>query len=167
MPKPTTGRVSHAPRGESRATSAKDQPRQAASQGSAKRGPRRLSTEEENQRNVAILMTSVFSGISLLAATIVLATAGTLVMDVVRRVADGPLSAEIGFALGLALATALAVFLLRRYATSIKRRSANLYRGIWIGTLSALVIIVFMAFLPQVVFPQYCPPGAICQGGAP
>ena len=141
MPKPTTGRV----------TRAAEPPSQ------------QLSAKELDDRNVAILMTAVFTGIALLVATIVLAAVGTLGMDVLNRLADGPLTAEVGFAIGLALAMVVIAVLLRRFAAPIRRRSPNLYRGAWIGTIGALIVIVFMAYLPQVAFPQYCPPGAICQ----
>ena len=57
---------------------------------------------------------------------------------------------------------AVIAWALRRYADRIRARSTNLYRGAWIGSVAALVIIVLMAYLPQVAFPQYCPPGQIC-----
>lgn len=142
MPKPTTGRVSPAPE-----------------------PARRLTAEEEDQRNVDILMTAIFTGIALIAATVLLASAGSLGIHLLNQVADGPLTAEVGFGLGLGLAAITLGLVLRRFAERIKRRSANLYRGAWIGLIGALVIIAFMAYLPQVAFPQYCPPGAICRAG--
>jgi len=121
-----------------------------------------MSAKEEDQRNVDILMTAIFSGVALIVATVLLASGGSLGMLLLKQVANGPLTAEVGFGIGL-VATGVALgLLLRRFADRIKRRSANLYRGAWIGLIGALVIIAFMAYLPQVAFPQYCPPGAIC-----
>ena len=54
MPKPTTGRVMH-----------------------AAEPPHQATATELDERNVAILMTAVFTGIALLFATTVLAAAGT------------------------------------------------------------------------------------------
>ena len=102
MPKPTTGRVTHA----------------------AEPPSQQLSAKELDDRNVAILMTAVFTGIALLVATIVLAAVGTLGMDVLNRLADGPLTAEVGFAIGLALAMVVIAVLLRRFAGLRRRQGA-------------------------------------------
>ena len=75
------------------------------------------------------------------------------------------LGAKIGLGIGLALGMAGIAWGLRRYAERIRARSTNLYRGAWIGSVAALVIIVLMAYVPQVAFPQYCPPGQLCVGG--
>jgi uncharacterized membrane protein len=110
------------------------------------------------------LMTSVFTGVGLVIATIILATTGTLMLALGRSLA-GSAGARVGLGVGL-LVGALAIgWALRRFAARMRARSANLYRGAWIGSVAALVIIVLMAYFPQVVFPQYCPPGQICTGG--
>ena len=133
MAKPTTGRVEHVPE------------------------------PDPDQMAADTLMTSVFSGICLIAATIVLA--------VVRRwsrAGRGPSDRQRDLArssasrVGLALGMAVIAWALRRYADRIRARSNNLYRGAWIGSVAALAIIVLMYFLPQVAIPQYCPPGKVC-----
>lgn len=131
MAKPTTGRVEHVPE------------------------------PDPDQMAADTLMTSVFSGISLIAATVILGLFGALGLAAGRSVADFH-GARVGLGLGLALGMALIVWALRRYADQIRARSTNLYRGAWIGSVAALVIIVLMAYLPQVAFPQYCPPGQVC-----
>ena len=131
MAKPTTGRVEHVPE------------------------------PDPDQMAADTLMTSVFSGISLIAATVVLGLFGSMALAAGRSVA-GTVGAKVGLGLGLALGMAVIAWALRRYADRIRARSLNLYRGAWIGSVAALVIIVLMAYLPQVAFPQYCPPGQIC-----
>ena len=131
MAKPTTGRVEHVPE------------------------------PDPDQMAADTLMTSVFSGISLIVATVVLGLFGAMGLAAGRSVAD-TVGAKVGFGLGLALGMAVIVWALRRYAERIRARSTNLYRGAWIGSVASLVIIVLMAYLPQVAFPQYCPPGQIC-----
>ena len=131
MAKPTTGRVEHVPE------------------------------PDPDQMAADTLMTSVFSGISLIVATVVLGSFGAMGLAAGRSVADS-VGAKVGLGLGLALGMAIMAWALHRYADRIRARSANLYRGAWIGSVAALVIIVFMAYLPQVAFPQYCPPGQIC-----
>ena len=42
---------------------------------------------------------------------------------------------------------------------ALQARSRNLYRGIWIGAVMALALIALMYFVPQLIFPRYCPPG--------
>jgi hypothetical protein len=136
MAKPTTGRVTPVP---------EPQP-------------------DPDQMAVDTLMTSVFTGISLIVATVVFGvfgSAGALLAD--RLGADD--AWKYGLALGLAVGTVVVIWGLRRFADRIKARSANLYRGAWIGSLLALGIIVVMAYVPQLAIPQYCPPGAICQNG--
>ena len=134
MAKPTTGRVEH------------------------------VSEPDPDQMAADTLMTSVFSGISLIAATVILGFTGAMGLAAGRSVADS-LGAKVGLGIGLALGMAGIAWALRRYADRIRARSTNLYRGAWIGSVAALVIIVLMAYLPQVAFPQYCPPGQLCVGG--
>jgi hypothetical protein len=134
MAKPTTGRVEHLPEPD----------------------PDQMATDT--------LMTSVFSGISLIAATVVLGVTGALGLAAGRSIAD-TIGAKVGLGVGLALGMAGIAWGLRRYAPQIRSRSTNLYRGAWIGSIAALVIIVLMAYLPQVAFPQYCPPGQLCVNG--
>ena len=110
------------------------------------------------------LMTSVFSGISLIVATVILGIFGAMGLAAGRSVAD-TIGAKVGLGIGLAVGMAAIAWALRRYADRIRARSTNLYRGAWIGSIAALVIIVAMAYLPQVAFPQYCPPGQFCLNG--
>ncbi len=107
------------------------------------------------------LMTSVFTAVAFTVATIVLATVGGVVMELGFRLFDST-GAKIGLGVGLALGTAMIYAGVRRYETRIRARSANLYRGIWIGTLLSLTIIVVMAYLPWLALPVYCPPGGSC-----
>lgn len=116
---------------------------------------------DSDQMAADTLMTSAFSGLGLVVATIVLAVCGTLFLNLGRALSDS--AARLGFGIGLAVGMAAIVWLLRHFAEPIRARSRNLYRGAWIGSVAALVIIALMAFAPQVAFPQYCPPGAICE----
>lgn len=118
-------------------------------------------TPDTDQMAADTLMTSAFSGLGLVAATIVLAVCGTLFLNLSRALSDS--AARLGFGVGLAVGMAGIAWLLRHFADRIRARSTNLYRGAWIGSVAALVIIALMAFAPQVAFPQYCPPGAICE----
>jgi MFS family permease len=117
---------------------------------------------DTDQMAVDTLMTSVFSGISLIVATVVLAITGVVFLDLSRSLTDSSVGAMVGFAIGLLMGALLIGWLLTRYADRIKGRSRNLYRGAWIGSGAALIIIVLLYFAPQVAFPQYCPPGQIC-----
>lgn len=132
MAKPTTGRVDHVPE------------------------------PDPDQMAADTLMTSVFSGICLIAATIVLGLFGGGLGLAAGRATDSVTWAKLGFAVGLALGMAVIAWALRRYADRIRARSNNLYRGAWIGSVAALAIIALMYFLPQVAIPQYCPPGKVC-----
>lgn len=106
------------------------------------------------------LMTSVFSGICLIGATFVLAVFGSIALYAGRAVA-GVTGAKVGLGVGLVLGTLVIGWFLRRFSERIRARSANLYRGAWIGTFAALAIIVVMAYAPWLM-PTYCPPGAMC-----
>ena len=119
---------------------------------------------DPDQMAADTLMTSVFSGVSLLAATVVLAIFGSIALAAGGAV-SGTTGAKVGLAVGLLVGGAIIGWALRRNSERIKARSANLYRGAWIGSVAALVIIMLMAFLPQVAFAQYCPPGQICTNG--
>jgi cbb3-type cytochrome oxidase subunit 1 len=132
MAKPTTGRVEHVPE------------------------------PDPDQMAADTLMTSVFSGICLIAATVILGLFGGGLGLAAGRATDDPTWAKVGFAVGLVLGMAVIAWALRRNAERIRARSANLYRGAWIGSVAALVIITLMYFLPQVAIPQYCPPGQLC-----
>jgi len=126
----------------------------------------RVPEPDPDQMAADTLMTSVFTGICLIAATVLLGAFGAMGLAAGRSIGDS-VGARIGLAIGLALGMALIAWLLRRYAERIRARSMNLYRGAWIGSVAALVIIALMAYLPQVAFPQYCPPGQICVTGQP
>lgn len=136
MAKPTTGRIEHDP----------------------------VPEPDPDQMATDTLMTSVFSGICLIVATVILGAFASIGLHVGRSVADVA-GAKVGVALALAAGMALIAWLLRRYADQIRARSSNLLRGAWIGSVASLVIITMLYFLPQVAFPQYCPPGQICTNG--
>jgi cbb3-type cytochrome oxidase subunit 1 len=135
MAKPTTGRVEH------------------------------VSEPDPDQMAADTLMTSVFSGVCLIGATVILGFTGGALGLAAGHATDNATWARVGFAVGLALGISLIAWALRRYAGRIRARSNNLYRGAWIGSFAALVIIALMYFVPQVAIPQYCPPGQICVGG--
>ncbi len=115
---------------------------------------------DEDQLATATLMTSVFTGISFVVAVIIYSMFGTLTLKLVWD--GGRTAAMITFAIGLAVAAGLIAFLLRRYSDHIQDRSMNLYRGAWIGSAAALVVIVVMYYMPQIAIPTYCPPGSVC-----
>jgi len=119
---------------------------------------------DPDQMAADTLMTSVFSGISLLVATVLLGITGSVGLYVGRSVADTT-GAKVGLGVGLAVGFLVIAWALRRNSARIQARSNNLYRGVWIGSIASLVIILLMAYLPQVAFPQYCPPGQICTNG--
>lgn len=125
----------------------------------------RAPEPDPDQMATDTLMTSVFSGICLIVATIILGTIAGGLGLAVGRATDDSTWAKVGFAVGLALAMSGIMWMLRRHAERIRARSTNLYRGAWIGSVAALVIIATMYFLPQVAFPQYCPPGQLCVNG--
>ena len=130
-----------------------------------KRGTEHVRPEPEepdpDQLAIDTLMTSVFAGIGFVVAVIIYSFTGTLALELTN--VSGRTTAMIVFGVGLALGGGLIVFLLRRYSSQIQARSSNLYRGAWIGSIGALVIIVVMYYLPWIVFPRYCPPGTVCQ----
>ncbi len=132
MPKPTTGRIQ---------PPAPEPP-----------DPEQLATDT--------LMTSVFTGICLIAATVVLAVFGVSALYLGSSLADAT-GAKVGLAVGLAVGTVVIGILLRRFAEPIRAKSQNLYRGAWIGTLLSLGIILVMAYAPWLM-PNYCPPGGMC-----
>jgi len=118
---------------------------------------------DTDQMATDTLMTSVFSGISLIPATLVLATFASVGATLGSGLAS-PSGAKIGLAVGLAVGMVLIALGLRRYSDRIRGRSQNLYRGAWIGSIASLVIIAALAFMAQPI-PQYCPPGHICTDG--
>jgi hypothetical protein len=119
---------------------------------------------DPDQMAVNTLMTSVFTGVFLVVATVYFGTVGYAGLAVGQDLA-GSTGARVGFGVGLAVGLLIAALALRRYRASIRARSRNLLRGIVIGGLVALGIMVLMAYFPNVAFPRYCPPGAICEGG--
>jgi hypothetical protein len=119
---------------------------------------------DPDQMATDTLMTAVFSGVCLIIATVILGAFGSLGLAAGRAVAEFT-GAKVGFGIGLVLGMLIIAWGLRRYADRVRARSSNLYRGAWIGSIAALVIITFMAYFPQVAFPQYCPPGQICSNG--
>jgi len=135
MAKPTTGHVEHVPEPD----------------------PDQMATDT--------LMTSVFSGICLIVATVILGLFGGALGLAAGHATDGVTGAKWGFAIGLALGMAFIAWALRRYSDRIQAHSRNLYRGAWIGSVAALVVITMMYFFPQIAIPQYCPPGQLCVNG--
>lgn len=120
---------------------------------------------DPDQMAADTLMTSVFTGISFMVAAVALAAIGSFGLYLGRAVVDTPMGAKVGFGLGLLVGGLAIGWSLRRFSARLKARSQNLSRGAWIGSVAALVVLVFMAYLPQVAFPQYCPPGQICLNG--
>ncbi len=121
-------------------------------------------TPDPEQMAVDTLMTSVFTGVCFMVATVLLATFGSAALGIGRSLADTT-GAKVGLGVGLLIGALAIAWSLRHFADLIRSRSANLYRGAWIGSIASLVIIVLMAYVPQVAFPQYCPPGQICTTG--
>ena len=132
MPKPTTGRAIREP----------EQP-------------------DPEQMAADTLMTSAFTGVSLIVATALFGLGGGIGLYAGGHFAELG-GAKVGFAIGLAVTLAVIVWALRHWADFIKGRSLNLYRGAWIGTFAALAVIVVMYYVPQLL-PMYCPPGAVCE----
>jgi hypothetical protein len=120
---------------------------------------------DPDQMAADTLMTSVFTGISFMITATLLASIGSLGLFLMRSAVDTPTGAKVGFALGLLVGCLAIAWVLRRFGARLRARSQNLSRGAWIGSVAALVVLVFMAYLPQVAFPQYCPPGQICLNG--
>lgn len=109
---------------------------------------------------VDTIMTAIFTGLCLIVAVILYGTVGGVTLAAMRS--SGRTAAMIVFAVALAVTMAVIALLLRRFADPIRARSNNLYRGMWVGSSAALVILVLLYFLPWIAFPRYCPPGAIC-----
>lgn len=120
---------------------------------------------DPDQMATDTLMTSVFTGISFMIAAVALASTGSLGIFLGRSAVDTPTGAKVGFGLGLLVGGLIIAWTLRRFAGRLRARSQNLSRGAWIGSVAAVVVLFFMAYLPQVAFPQYCPPGAVCANG--
>jgi len=121
---------------------------------------------DPDQMATDTLMSSVFSGVFLIVATVYFGTTGYAGMVLGQRLADAT-GARIGLGIGLAVGLGVAVLLMRRFGDAIRGRSRNLYRGIVIGGLASVGIIVLLAYFPQVAFPRYCPPGTTCENGQP
>lgn len=108
------------------------------------------------------LMASVFTGLSLIVSTFVLSLFGSIGLYSGRSFGQDPITgAQIGMALGLTVGLFVIGVVLRKLETKIRKRSANLYRGAWIGLIFSFVIIIVMAYAPGLI-PSYCPPGAAC-----
>jgi MFS superfamily sulfate permease-like transporter len=108
------------------------------------------------------LMTSVFTGASLIVSTFALAVFGSVGLFAGRSWPGDPITgAQLGMAAGLLIGAVLLGMGLRRLSARIRARSSNLYRGAWIGMFFALGIIIAMAYAPWLI-PSYCPPGASC-----
>lgn len=116
---------------------------------------------DQDQMIVDTMMTSVFTGISFVLAVLVYSLAGGISLNLAAG--SGRVVQMIAFGLGLSLGVGIVVVLLRGYSDQLAARSRNLRRGAWIGSMAGLVIIVVLYYLPWIAFPQYCPPGAICQ----
>ncbi len=108
------------------------------------------------------LATSMYSGVFLIVATILFGLVGGTLLQLGGQMGQAR-GARIGLAVGLGVTVLIVTLLLRRYSARIILRSINLYRGMWIGMWISLAVIILMAYLPHIVLPMYCPPGAPCE----
>lgn len=118
------------------------------------------SEPDPDQMAADTLMTSALSSIALVLAIVVYATLGSIGLHLVGGL--GRWQAMVGLGVGMTLGLVLVILLLRRFGERIRARSKNLYRGAWIGSIAAYVIMGLLYYLPWIAFPQYCPPGSIC-----
>lgn len=115
---------------------------------------------DPDQMITDVTMTSVFTGIAFVLSVLVYSLFAAVALNVAGD--SGRTMKMIIVAAGLATGAAIVVLLLRTYSVQLKARSLNLHRGAWIGAVGGLVIIVLLYYLPELAFPRYCPPGAVC-----
>jgi uncharacterized membrane protein len=109
------------------------------------------------------LVTSIVAGICFVAATVVFGFFGGLGIQVANAFGGARPLRLVLVGVGLAVALALIVYLLRSNRERLLARSRSWYRGAWIGMILSLAILILMYYFPWIVIPQYCPPGAPCE----
>lgn len=109
-------------------------------------------TPEVQQRELDVTWTSLYTGFCLIPATVFLGIFGGIGFLAGSSLA-GSLGEKIGLGVGLAFGTLVMVLLLRRFEEKVRRRSPNLHRAMWIATWLSLLLIVVMAYVPQLAFP--------------
>ncbi len=108
-------------------------------------------------------LTSIVAGGAFVLATIVFGVFGGIGVSLAGAMGGGRGTQMVLVAIGFALGLGLILLLVHRFRPQLERRGIAWYRGILIGTAISLGIIVLMYFFPQIVFPEYCPPGGLCE----
>lgn len=111
------------------------------------------------------LIISITAGICFVVATVVLGIFGGVGITLANAIGGGREVQMVCVGVGLAIGLLVIRYLLRANKAAITRRNPLWYRGAWIGTLMSLAIICLMYYMPWIVIPAYCPPGAPCEVG--
>ena len=158
MPKPTTGRID---RSGPRPANAVPEPAPTPSKAKGRRRRRSALSAQDTARINETSMTAIFAGLALFLGIMYFSAFGG-VFGFLGGHTGRMRGVQVGFGIGLALGLLVLALVMRWRQEALQTRSRNLYRGIWVGALLALVLIALMYYAPQVVFPQYCPPGPGC-----
>ncbi|MGV1004195.1 MAG: hypothetical protein ACOYEV_05395 [Candidatus Nanopelagicales bacterium] len=109
------------------------------------------------------LVTSIAAGISFVVSTIVLGLFGGVGILLANTVGVGSNVRMALVGLGFAAGVTLLVLTLRNFRVALERRGKPWFRGAVIGAAVSLAIIVIMYYFPGIAFPEYCPPGGMCE----
>lgn len=111
---------------------------------------RGVPTREFTNRLNDSTITAMWSGGSLIVSIVLLTAVGYTGLYFGRALGDVQ-GSKVGLLLGLAVGMIVIGLLLTVNSVRIRARSANLYRGIWVGLVLALVLLLIMAFAPQLI----------------
>lgn len=95
-------------------------------------------------------ITAMWAGPSLIVSIILLTALGGTGLYFGRD-HGGVQGAKLGFILGLMVGVIVLGLLLRVNSARIRARSENLYRGLWAGMILAVLLLIIMAFLPELL----------------
>lgn len=109
------------------------------------------------------LVTSAVAGVAFLLSTVVFGVFGGVGIMLGNSVGADPTVKMVLVGLGFAVGALVLALSLRNFRGALERRGRPWYRGAIIGAVLSLAIIVTMYYFPQVAFPDYCPPGGICE----
>lgn len=107
-------------------------------------------TSELDEKLTNNMVAALWAGASLMASIIILTALGGTGLFFGRDL-GGAQGAKIGLVVGLAVGVTVLSLLLYTNAPRIRARSENLYRGMWFGMILAVVLLLIMAFAPELL----------------
>ena len=107
-------------------------------------------TRELDAKLTDNMIAALWAGASLMVSIVILTALGGTGLYFGRD-HGGVQGAKLGLILGLMVGVIVMGLLLRVNSERIRARSTNLYRGLWAGMILAVILLLIMAFLPELL----------------